>query len=78
MDGDDKKHLGSWFLSRLIKFIHKNYKSQEQVLFWPDLVTYHFKKENLGLLRDNGTAFVEKTENPPNAPQIRPNGLQSL
>jgi hypothetical protein len=32
----------------------------------------------LGFLHDNGIAFVEKAENPSNAPQIRPNGLQSL
>jgi hypothetical protein len=62
----------------LIKFIDKNYESWEQVLFWPDLVTCHYKKENLDFLRDNGIAFVEKAENTPNAPQIRPNGLQSL
>ena len=42
------------------------------VLFWPDLATCHYKKENLDFLRDNGIAFVEKAENPPNAPQIRP------
>ena len=47
----------------------------EQVLFWPDLVTCHYKKENF--LSENGIAFVEKAENPPNAPQIRPNGLST-
>ena len=73
-----KNHLGWYLLSRLIKFIDKNYKSREQVLFWPDFMTCHYKKENFDFLRDNGIAFVEKTENPPNAPQIRPNGLQSL
>ena len=71
-----KNHLGSYLLSRLIKFIDKNYESREQVLFWPDLVTCHHKKENF--LFDNGIAFVEKAKNPPNAPQIRPNELQSL
>ena len=59
-------------LSRLIKFIDKNYDSRDQVLFWPDLATCHYKKENLDFLRDNGIAFVEKIDNPPNAPQIRP------
>ena len=36
------------------------------------LVTCHYKKENLDFLHNNGIAFVEKFENPPNAPQIRP------
>ena len=65
-------------LSRLIKFIDKNYDSRDQDLFWPDLATCHYKKENLDFLCDNGIAFVEKAENPPNAPQMRPNGLQIL
>jgi len=60
----------------LIEFIDKNYRSEEQVLFWPDFVTCQYKKKNF--LRDNGIAFVEKAENPLNAPQITPNGLQSL
>ena len=59
-------------LSRLIKFIDEKYDSWDQVLFWPDLATCHYKKENLDFLRDNGIAFVEKIDNPPNAPQIRP------
>ena len=29
-------------------------------------------EENLDFLCNNGIAFVEKFENPPNAPQIRP------
>ena len=64
------------YFQDLIKFIDQNYKSWEQILFWPDLVACHYKKENLYFWRDKGIAFVEKAENPPNAPQIRPNGLQ--
>jgi len=30
------------------------------------------KKENLAFLRENSIAYVEKEENPPSAPQIRP------
>ena len=41
-------------------------------MFWPDLVTCHYKKKNLDFLHDNGIAFVVKAENLPNAPQIRP------
>ena len=63
---------------RRIRNINISVNLPRQVLFWPDFVTCHYKKENLDFLRDNGIAFVEKAENPPNAPQIRPNGLQSL
>ena len=59
-------------LKRLIRFIDKNYDPRDQVLLWPDLATCYYKKENLDFLRDNGIAFVEKIDNPPNAPQIRP------
>ena len=46
----------------MFKFIVKNYKSEEQVLFWPDFMTCHYKKENFDFLRDNGIALVEKAE----------------
>ena len=36
-----------------------------------------YKKENLDFLSENGIVFVQKAENPPNAPQIRPNGLST-
>ena len=32
----------------------------------------YYKKENLDFLRENGIALVEKIDNPPIAPQIRP------
>ena len=41
-------------------------------MFWPDLATYHYTKENLAFLEENGIAYVKIEENPPNAPQIRP------
>ena len=41
-------------------------------MFWPDLATCHYTKENLAFLVENGNAYVKIEENPPNAPQIRP------
>ena len=41
-------------------------------MFWPDLASCHYTKENLAFLEENGIAYVKKEENPPSAPQIRP------
>jgi hypothetical protein len=40
--------------------------------FFYDFVKKKLVKESLDFLRANGIAFVEKFENPSNAPQIRP------
>ena len=54
---------------RLIPF----YKSHKvPTIFWPDLASAHYAKSTLKLLKDNGVKFVEKGENPPNAPELRP------
>ena len=59
-------------LKRLVQFIDEHYESRDQVIFWPDLATCHYTKENLKFLTDHGIAYVEKHENPPSAPHIRP------
>lgn len=41
-------------------------------LFWPDLATAHYAKETLDLMKANNVDFVEKEDNPPNCPQLRP------
>ena len=69
MDGKLYREQG---LKRLIKFIDENYVSRDQVVFWPDLPPCHYTNENLEFLRSNGIAYIEKNENPPSAPQIRP------
>ena len=45
-------------ISAFLRFCKKNHENS--------------KKENLDFLRANGIAFVDKFENPSNAPQIRP------
>ena len=42
------------------------------MIFWPDLASCHCKNKNLEFLSNNGINYVEKDENPPSAPQIRP------
>lgn len=47
-------------------------KHSSPPLFWPDLASAHYAKTTLKWLRENGVDFVEKDENPPNCPQLRP------
>ena len=56
-------------VKRLIPF----YKSHEvPAIFWPDLASAHYAKTTVKLLKDNGVEFVQKDENPANAPELRP------
>ena len=41
-------------------------------------MTCHFKKENFDFLRDNGIAFVDKAENPPNALRLDQMGYKAF
>ena len=59
-------------LPLMLKFVDENYDSRDQVVFWPDLATCHYTKENLDYLESEGIYTVPKNLNPPNAPQIRP------
>ena len=59
-------------LTKVLNFVDKHYESRDQVVFWPDLATCHYHKDNLKWMEDHGLKFVPKNENPPNAPQIRP------
>ncbi len=52
-------------------FINKYHKI-EDIVFWPDLGTSHYKKCVIDWYRSHNIDFVEKNENPPNYPQIRP------
>ena len=59
-------------LPLLLKFIDENYTSREQVIFWPDLATAHYAEETQDFLMEHDVWFLQKEDNPPNAPQIRP------
>ena len=56
----------------MIRFVDENYESRENVVFWPDLATCHYTKENLEFLKEQNISYVEKKDNPPSAPQICP------
>lgn len=42
------------------------------VLFWPNLATCHYTKNSVEWYRTNNMDLVEKIENPPNCPELRP------
>lgn len=47
-------------------------KHDSPPLFWPDLASAHYSRDTINLLNSKGVRFVEKSENPPNCPQLRP------
>lgn len=58
--------------SRLLPYIDRNYTSRDQVVFWPDLATCHYHKDVITWLEGENIKTIQKHENPPNAPAIRP------
>lgn len=54
---------------RLIPFYKKHMVS---TIFWPDLASAHYARSTLSLLEENDIKYVDKEENPPNAPEFRP------
>lgn len=55
----------------LLPFLKEKYPSGH-FLFWPDLASCHYSRATLSWLREQKIPFVEKENNPPCAPQIRP------
>jgi hypothetical protein len=43
----------------------------DNILFWPDLATCHYKGIVQDYLRAKNVEFVQKKDNPPNVPQAR-------
>lgn len=56
---------------RLIPFI-KQYYSDGQYVFWPDLASSHYASSVQQYLRDQNVTFVPKNMNPANVPKARP------
>jgi hypothetical protein len=56
---------------RLMPFIKKHH-SDGNFVFWPDLASSHYAKSVLEYLKANNVVFVEKKDNPPCAPRLRP------
>jgi len=56
---------------RLIPFI-KQYHSQGNFIFWPDLASSHYADTVIDFMIEENIQFVEKYENPANVPEVRP------
>ena len=56
----------------LLPFLKKENKSRQHFIFWPDLAPCHYHKDVIKFLNENKVLFVQKLENPPNCPEIRP------
>lgn len=56
---------------RLTRFI-RTHHSDGQYIFWPDGATVHYGQPSKDAYIENGIKFVERDDNPPNVPQLRP------
>uniref|UniRef100_A0A158P527 Tc1-like transposase DDE domain-containing protein n=1 Tax=Tetranychus urticae TaxID=32264 RepID=A0A158P527_TETUR len=56
---------------RLFPFIQKNYQ-EKRYIFWPDGASCHYARTTIDTLNELGIKFIEKEQNPPNIPQLRP------
>jgi len=56
----------------LLPFIKAKYCNGRKFVFWPDLATCHYHRNVLEFFKINKIAYIEKTSNPPNCPEIRP------
>jgi transposase len=55
----------------LLPFI-KKYHKVDEIIFWPDMATCHYKRCVIDWFNSQNIKFIEKTENAPNVPQARP------
>ena len=56
---------------RLVPFLNK-FHADGMYYFWPDLASSHYAKATLDLFERENIAYIPKTANPPNCPQLRP------
>ena len=54
---------------RIIPLINQH---DSDVLFWPDLASFHYAKKTIAWYEANGVPFVSKTSNPPKCLKLRP------
>ena len=56
---------------KLLPFLKSTYPNKNYT-FWPDLASSHYSAETLSFLETEKIPFVPKSDNPPNAPALRP------
>src|SRR4051794_6503929 len=68
---DGQTYLNKWLEKRLLPFIQKHH-ALKNVLFWQDMASCHYKRDVVDWLNEKGIDFVNKNENAPKVPQVRP------
>lgn len=58
-------------MPKLKKFI-KKYHKDGNIVFWPDLASAHYARLTTAFLEKNNIPYIQKENNPPNVPQLRP------
>ena len=56
---------------RLLPFI-KQFHSDDNYVFWPDLASSHYAEASLDFMIENSINHVDKFDNPANLPEARP------
>lgn len=64
-------YLNDCIKKRLLPFIEE-YHPDGRYLFWPDLASSHYAKKVTDFLKEKNINFVEKEDNPPCVPELRP------
>lgn len=64
-------YLSECIQKRLMPFIAEHH-SDNSYIFWPDLASSHYAKSVISYLEDKKVNFVQKEDNPPNVPELRP------
>ena len=65
------EYLEECLIRRLLPFIQKYHKNSG-IVFWPDMASIHYDKDVLRWLRNNSIDFIERANNIPNCPHVRP------
>lgn len=65
---DDTIYLKECLEKRLLPFMKKHHEMND-VLFWPNMATCHYKNDIAEWLKGNYIDFIDKPENVPNVPQ---------
>jgi len=68
---NQKVYLKECVIKRLIPFIQK-YHSDGNYVFWPNLASSHYANTVVTHLKEENVIFVEKFDNPPAVPELRP------
>jgi organic hydroperoxide reductase OsmC/OhrA len=60
------------YLPKMVKFVEKHHKTNDETIFLADLASCHYAKKTLEWLEQKNIKIVSKADNPTNVPQARP------